>query len=77
METVNGYLIVLKKEVQKKDALLLTDKKESKPGVAGYEVLFGTDEFEPGVTVLLDERDLLQWDENAIIKQDKIIARVK
>ena len=70
METVNGYLIVLKKEQPKEDALLLTDKKENKPGVATYEVLFGTDEFEANTTVLLDERDLLQWDENAIIKQD-------
>lgn len=76
METVNGYLIVLKKEQPKKDALLLSDKKEKELGVASYEVLFGNDEFAAGITVLLDERDLLPWDENAVIKSENIIARV-
>lgn len=78
MDVVNGYLIVQKVKRGEEETLLLNDKKESKPGVATYEVIIGSDTTPPGYLVLLNENDLLDWNkEDKVIKEDQLIMKGK
>lgn len=75
MDVVNNNLIVQKVK-RGDDTLLLGAEKNEKPGIATYEVIFGTGEYKPGMLVLLNEHDLLHWNkEDKVIKADKIIMR--
>lgn len=78
MDVVNGYLIVQKVQRGEEPALLLTDKKEDKPGIATYEVIIGSDTTPAGWLVLLNEHDLLDWNkEDKVIKEDQLIMKGK
>ena len=78
MDVVNGYLIVQKVQRGAEDAILLSDKKSEKPGIATYEVIIGSETTPAGWLVLLNENDLLDWNkEDKVIKEDQLIMKGK